>query len=283
MLVHLTVKSLDRTLLFHDWTEALALWRRLVAKFDDARAICLMPTHPHVVTEDDHARERLSAVLSGYARWRGHHRGQDAHCWQPQPAVEVLPDADHARRMVRYFLLNPCRGGLCDDPLSWPLSTHRDLVGLGDPKLRVQDPESFHSYVSSDPTTSLVGTPLPTLSSGPASLAAVEAAVGAVLRMEPHEVLGTPHGRRLCVRAAWYRENCDVGALARWVGLSPTGVYKLLRKRPSRARLADEPLLAATVRVIGDPRFGPLVLPERADPTRWSGWKIRGLGRGSSR
>lgn len=280
MYAHVTARSVAG-LLFHDFTEALALWRRLVAAFPEAPALCLMPNHPHVIAAAEGARERMSGVMSGYARWRGHRRGQDAHCWQPQPAVELLPDADHLRRSIRYVLLNPCRGGLVDDPLAWPLSTHRDLVGLGDPRLRVRNPEQHHAYVSADPTVSLTGTELPGRQAGAASLAAVEAAVGAVLRMEPDEVRGTPRGRRLCVRAAWIRENTDPEALGAWLGITRTRVYAILQGPPSRTKVEADPMLAAVLRVIGDPRFGPLTLPPRANPTRWAGWRLNGGHRSS--
>lgn len=273
MYVHLTARSRDG-LLFHDWTEALALWRRLVAAFPEARAACLMPNHTHVVTEDDNARPRMSGVMSGYARWRGHHRRQDGRCWEPQPAVETLPDADHLRRTVRYVLLNPCRAELVGDPLAWPLSTHRDLVGLGDPALRVRDPHGLHAYVSADPTVSVVGTELPLLATGPAPLAEIAAAVGAVLRMQPAEVRADPRARRLCVRAAWFRENTDPEALAAWIGIARSHVYRMVLDLPGRSRLDAEPLLSAVLRVTGDPRFGPLELRPRANPTTWAGWRL---------
>jgi len=271
-LVHLTARALPGTLLFHDWTEALRLWRRLLRAFPDARALCLMPNHPHVVAPDDRARQRLSAVMSGYARWRAHHRAQDGACWQPQPRAEPIPDAAHQRRTVRYVLLNPCRGGLVVDPLAWPLSLHRDLVGLGDPAWRTREPEALHRYVSSDPTASVIGTELPGLHSGPAHLDAIAAAVGAVLRIEPSDVRRVPRARRLLVRAAWYRENTDIPALADHLGIARSGAYRLLGTPPTCATIGEDPWLSAVLRVTGDPRF-PALTPRRGG-TRWSDWRL---------
>jgi hypothetical protein len=271
-LVHLTARALPGTLLFHDWTEALELWRRLLRAFPDARALCLMPNHPHVVAPDDRARQRLSAVMSGYARWRAHHRKQDGACWQPQPRAEPIPDAAHQRRTVRYVLLNPCRGNLVEDPLAWPLSLHRDLVGLGDPARRAREPEALHRYVSSDPTVSITGTELPGLYAGPARLDAIETAVGAVLRLQPGDLLNHAHARTLLVRAAWYRENTDMPALADHLGLARSGAYRLLGAAPARAAIREDPWLSAVLRVTGDPRF-PALTPRRGG-ARWSEWRL---------
>ncbi len=271
-MIHLTARALPGTLLFHDWTEALELWRRLLRAFPDARALCLMPNHPHVVTPDDHARARLTGVMSGYARWRGHHRDQDAACWQPQPRAEPIPDAAHQRRTVRYVLLNPCRGNLVADPLAWPLSLHRDLVGLGDPAWRARDPDALHRYVSSDPTVSVSGTELPGLYAGRASLDAIEAAVGAVLRLQPSDARVCPPARKLLVRAAWYRDHTDLPALAAHLGVSRSGAYKLLGTPPTRASIGEDPWLSAVLRATGDPRF-PALTPRRGG-AYWSDWRL---------
>jgi hypothetical protein len=274
MYVHLTVRAAPRTLLFTDWTEALALWRRLDAAFPDARALCLLPDHLHGIAEAQRARERLSAVMSGYARWRNAHRGTQETCWCPQPPVEPLPDTAHLRRSIRYVLLNPCRAGLAGDPLAWALSSHRDHVGLGDPRRKVRDPEGFHGYVSADPTVSVTGTDLPVLHGGRASLASVEVAVGAVLRLQPDELRESAVARRLLLRAAWVREQCDVPTLADWVGVHRASVYRATSDLPDPSRRHVEPWLTAVLRAIDDPRFKPLVAAPRLDATRWSGWRV---------
>ena len=196
MLAHLTARALPGTLLFHDWTEALTLWGMLTRAFPEAEAICLMPNHPHIVGPAN-ARSRLSALMSGYARWRGAYRGQDASTWEPQPEPVPLPDEAHTRRTIRYVLLNPCRGGLAADPLAWPLSTHRDLVGLGEPSRRRRDPAAFHAWVSGDPSVAVGGTSLPELANGRTSLAAIEEAVGSVLRLTPPRVRKDERARQI--------------------------------------------------------------------------------------
>jgi hypothetical protein len=83
---------------------------------------------------------------------------------------------------VRYVLLNPCRPWTCagtrlrlvSDPLSWPWSTLRDVIGAtAEPWIDAQRLQGalewtprdfarrFHGYVSSDPSVRIEGTPFP--------------------------------------------------------------------------------------------------------------------------
>lgn len=266
---HLTARALPHTLLFHDWAEALSLWRMLVTAFPEALALALMPNHPHVITRDPRGTQRFAGVMSGYARWRGHYRQQDARTWSAHPVPVPIEEGDHLRRSVRYVLLNPCRGRLASDPLAWPLSNHRDLVGLGTGKAR-PDAESFHAYVSADPTSDLRGSALPALHRGPAALGEVEAAASAVLRMTPAELRASPSATRLLARAAFYCENSSAPIIADWLGCHRSHVYRLLT--PRRANLDREPQLRAILRAVADPRFPALRSPPRLDLTRWGSW-----------
>lgn len=273
-LVHLAARALPGTLLFHTWTEALALWRRLIDAFPDALGICVMPNHVHLLVPAEGARARLAGVMSGYARWRGHHRGERGDCWEPAPPPVGLADDDpkRVRRTLRYIHLNPCRGALAGDPLSWPLSTHRDAVGLGDPRRREREPGRFHEFVSADPTVSLVGTELPGLHRGAARLDEVEAAVGAVLRLQPREVRALAPARRLLLRAARVCE-VDLDAIRDHLRLGRSQAFHLSRALPTSRDVDQEPLLYTVLRVVGDPRFAPLALSPRLDPTTWRGWR----------
>ena len=270
--VHLVARALPHTLLFHDWCEALSLWRRLVATVPKARAVCVMPNHVHLVTTDPLARAKLSKLMSGFARWRSHKRGsQSATCWQPQPEIRPVADIKHLRRTIRYVLLNPCRGGLASDPLRWPLSNHRDLTGLAIDFAADGEPERLHRYVSSDPSVSLAGTELPAKHRGHAPLAVVEAAVGSVLRLAPTELTATAFSTRVLVRAATVCESAGVARLAQHTGWSRSWVYQQLNP-PEMPDIRGDRALTCVMRVIGDPRFGSLTLAPRATPTRWGGW-----------
>jgi hypothetical protein len=87
----------------------------------------------------------------------------------------VVAGRQHLARQVRYVHLNPCRAGLVRDPLAWPWSTHRGVVGAevdpwvtADRLAAVFDrgtrgfAEWFHGYVSGDPAAAPEGTAFPT-------------------------------------------------------------------------------------------------------------------------
>lgn len=163
--------------LFMDGT-ARWLWDQLRAAFPEALAALLMPDHVHLIAKLGRRRRRtLAAILGALARY--FELGQ---VWERVPEPRPLPSIDKLRRGVRYDLLNPCRSWkffgesirLVRDPLMWPWSTLRDVIGATvDPwtpcdrleeALDWRSPDfasSFHAYVSSDPTVHVRGTPFP--------------------------------------------------------------------------------------------------------------------------
>jgi hypothetical protein len=274
---HVPVRARKGTLLFRTWEEGLALWRILVRTFPELVALCVMPDHIHLLLPHGDAARRLTHALAAYARWRNAHRGERGTVWDVCPAPEELPDAQHARRTHRYVHLNPCRKGLVADPLAWPLSTHRDAVGLvADPVVaRENDPERFHHYVSADPHVDVVGTALPGVTFGDPALEDVVAAVSAVCRVVPDALLrrGRPRTLALATAAAHglrdastlaHRFRCDADTVRRaQAGVSPRG-----------ARHAD-PALTACVLAVGDPRFRALGADDLRRLPTWGLYRAR--------
>jgi hypothetical protein len=126
---HLVVRARPGRLLFVTWSEGRALWDRVVGAAPGLAALVLMPDHLHLLHAAD-VRIALARALSGYTRWLARRRGPRGPLIRPIEAPEPLRDDGKIRRNVRYVHLNPCRGNLVRDPLAWPLSTHRDAVGL---------------------------------------------------------------------------------------------------------------------------------------------------------
>jgi hypothetical protein len=180
---HLVARGADGRLLFRTWTEGLALWDRLILGVPGILALTVMPDHLHAVHPRD-VRLELARVVASFARWRHAHRGESGRVFQPLPEAEWLPNPERRRRTVRYVHLNPCRAHLVPDPLAWPLSTHRDMVGLAVPRVVPvhRDPVDFHRRVSTDPTVSVAGTPLPEGTVGTDDLFGLRDAVSAVTR-----------------------------------------------------------------------------------------------------
>lgn len=269
---HFVARALPGTLLFHDWTEALALWERLVVAFPDADALCLMPNHPHIVSADAHGRAKLSRVMSAFARWRAARRKDSTgSCWMPQPDPVEIPDEKHLRRTIRYVLLNPCRGGLAADPLAWPLSNHRDLVGLGTRFAAVPQPVRFHTFVSSDTTVALVGSTLPGGYRGRATTDEIVRAVSSILRIQPAEMFSNRFATETFVTLA-ARCEMSVNEIAATTGRLPSAIYARLT-RSAKAATPVEKVVLTCERVIGDSRFNALDRFYLGPAYRWDQWK----------
>jgi hypothetical protein len=174
-MLHLVASALPGLRPFQDAGLAGWFWLRVRRLWPDALAACLMPDHVHVIVaggDDDAARLSMARLLGQTCTRFGVSRLFDK---VPLPAM--IPNAKHLERHVRYVHLNPCRDRLVDDPLRWPFSTHRGVIGaIVDPwvsEARLANAlgrgqrgfaRRFHAYVSGDPTVAPEGTPFPVAS-----------------------------------------------------------------------------------------------------------------------
>ncbi|MEZ4234925.1 MAG: hypothetical protein R3F59_01920 [Myxococcota bacterium] len=268
MLYHLVARARPGRLLFTDWEEGVALSRRIVAAIPGIRALVLMPDHVHLLHDQD-VRQRLARALAAHARWRNARHGLGGSLVAPLPRAERLVDAQKVRRSVRYVHLNPCRAGLVDDPLAWPLSTHRDAVGLAaDPVVaRHREPARFHRYVSSDPTVDVEGTDLPC--AGLALLEPVDVlyATSAALRLPLVALRRRGPGRTLFLRAARTLTGASHQAIADLVGVR--------RKTVCGVRDGDADSVRIVAAVAGDPRFAALDPGDLRHDPAWSAYRRR--------
>ncbi len=250
-MLHLVARTVGGELLFRDWREAGVAWRAVLRACPGLTALVLMPNHLHLLHDSD-VRLRLAAALSGYTRWRDHHRGRPGPRMAPLPPAEPLDSRQKVQRNVRYTHLNPCRAGLCRDPLAWPFSTHRDAPGLAARPVvdAHRDPAWLHEYVSSDPTVHVQGTPLPVEHVQVADPVQVLHAVSAACRTPLSELRRQGPARRLYLRAARTLTPASLRDLARVVG---AGHQSALRAGVGLDR--DVRLVS---RLLDDPRFGPL-------------------------
>lgn len=159
-----------------DHEPARWLWDAFQRAFPDAIAVTLMPDHPHIIMPMGR-RRRVACILGAFARRFGYDQ-----LWRKVEEPSPMTSADKLQRGVRYVALNPCRPAkiagrhvvLGSDPLVWPWSTHRDVVGavvapwVDADRLRQAlgwTPHAFverwHRYVSSDPHVAVAGTALP--------------------------------------------------------------------------------------------------------------------------
>ncbi len=254
---HLVARAAKGRLLFSDAREATALWSILADHFPELIAATLMPDHVHLLVPGAPGL-RLGHAMSTYTRWFEHHRrARRVSLWTAHPAPELVPDDSHARRTVRYVLLNPCRAGLVADPLAWPWSTHRDRVGFAAAPVGPVEAHRarFHAYVSGDPSVAVGGTPLPQLQHRAFALDDVAAAVVAVFRAAPEALITRHLARAALVRASWVHGNHDAGELADATGVTRRRVEQLVKHLPNRGSELADPALAAVVAATGDARF----------------------------
>ena len=87
---HVVLHAIDDTLLFHDWTEARALWDRLVA-IGPLHALMLMPDHVHLLARQPSAL-RIRQAMGAWTRWRSREREWQGPVWTPLAEFETIPD-----------------------------------------------------------------------------------------------------------------------------------------------------------------------------------------------
>lgn len=275
-MLHHVAHAFPPDFLFRDWTEARALWDRLVA-LGPLRAAVLMPDHVHVIARSVD-REAWLHALRAYARWRNHRRAEPGRSvWLPSPPPDVLADAKHFRRTWRYVVLNPCREELVADPLAWPFDTHRDAVGLAIPEVvdPARDPADHHAYMSADPSVRVEGTALPAGLHGSRAptLHQVRAAVSALTRRPLTELAHRGPARTLLVQAAVAFCNLRQREVARALGLSHTAVGAAGPLPGGHRRRLE--------RVLGDPRFPALDEGDLTLRREWRWYREQRIRRGA--
>lgn len=140
------------------------LWAILKKHFPISYAAVIMPDHAHWIcaTPIQNLYPLHRSLIPIQRKW--------AFKFESIQNPEAVRNHKHLLRQIRYVHLNPCRDGLCKDPLEWEWSTHWDILGLiKDPwvpsktlfkTLKVkEDAVWFHQYVSSDPSVRIDGSP----------------------------------------------------------------------------------------------------------------------------
>lgn len=259
MLVHLVARALPGNKPLLEPASAWWLMWRLRFAFANALAACLMPDHLHLLllTMWPHAeRARLGRILGSFAV-----RAGVSHLFERVPEAQPVASGQHLERLVRYVHLNPCRAKLVDDPLCWPWSTYRGLLGAElDPWVsadrlaealgrKTRDFGGWlHRYVTSDPSVRVDGTALPQ-ACPPRDLPAVpldqirRAALSATPWSGPAE-------RRCCIvelasQQGWHGSE----VIARAAGLAGRSVRRVL------AGTSDPAAIRAAQLCLGDARL----------------------------
>jgi REP element-mobilizing transposase RayT len=267
--VHLVARAEAGWLDLGDPQTAGRVWRALRRGFPEALAAVLMPDHLHLVTPGTPVagQQEIGRVLGTVAARVAGARGQDEDASEAWAAITPGDPLQGLLlvRTVRYLSLNPCRGGLANDPLAWRWSTHRDVVGaVADPWVTAErlapalgEPEggfaaSFHRYVSSDYSVEPAGTPMPSPAPvmGREPMKRLSIAVAEAMRVEVGELPLHPRARRVLAVLASRQGRLRDGELGRACGVSARAVRRMFaspRIRPAA--------LAAAILCLGDDRL----------------------------
>jgi len=261
---HIVSHATKNTFLFHSWTEGLVLWQRIVEEVPQLEALVLMPDHVHLLHLTD-VRRRLAHALSSYVLHRNAARGQSGAGVDPLPEAMPLPNREHTRRTERYVYLNPVRGHLVPDPLSWPLSTYRDKLGLAAwPIVTVsRDPARLHEYVCSDETVDVRNRAFPSHTLSTDDAVRVLHATSAVTRTPLARLQRRGAARTLFLRAASVLcPKVPRTDIARLVSATRHTAIRAAAERDAATR--------AVAHAVGDDRFPPLY---DVDLRRLPGWR----------
>lgn len=275
-MVHHIARAAPGRLLFTRDIDALLLWDDLASAFPEQEAACLMPDHLHLLLPHDDPGDRLRRVMAAHACRIRFSTGRRGPLWSPRAPAEFVPDAKHARRLVRYVHLNPCRAGLVADPLGWAFSTHRDRTGFAArPVVQIaDDPSAFHRFVSADGTVDPAGTPLPPVPWETIPLERVAEAVSAVWRV-PIGALDRRHpARRMLARAAIHL-GAAPSEIRAWCGLGRTQLWEATRDVPARGEHIADPVLRACIRAANDRRFAALTADDHRRERAWRAYATR--------
>ncbi len=270
--IHVVVLSVRGSLLWCTWEDGLVLLQ-IMARHVPFRVIAVMPDHVHIVLCRAEDLRRLFTAMKAYSRHLGRTHGATGRTWSRHRKVKPIADDRHLDEVTRYILRNPLAKGLADDPLGWPLSVARDMVGLVLSPLCAQhpDPAAFHARLSSRSRPAHgeapEGTPFPVGKMHPVDgvrFRDVAAAVSALARV-PASLLAKPGPvRDLLFHATRLYTRVPLVKVAAHFGLDPTVAYKALRKpRPARE-------LDLVGQVLGDARF---FLMPGGDLRREPGWR----------
>lgn len=244
------------------------LWARLRDRFPRALAVVIMPDHVHLVTAVagvESARLDFARLVGNLTRTRV---ASSELGWERVRLPEAITDQQKAMRQLRYVALNPVRAGLARDPLAWPWSTYRDVMGaVADPwvpQTRVAElfgrplagfRASLHRYVSADPSCEVTGSTPATPASrdelSRAPLAWIAEAAAACCNAAPHDIHRRSPTRAIFLALAQRAGSHSPLQVARACSMSSRGV----RSSWSIPGLASAMALDAALLCLGDPRL----------------------------
>jgi REP element-mobilizing transposase RayT len=100
-------------------------------------AWCLMGNHYHLVVKTGtiplwRSMQRLQSIVAREFNRRRRYLGR---LWQSRYRARIIDSQDYFRQVVSYVHLNPVAAGIVEDPVDYPNSGHREIIGRRQPRL----------------------------------------------------------------------------------------------------------------------------------------------------
>jgi putative transposase len=152
-LFHVTVRGVDRRLIFQsatDYIAFLSLLDQAVVCYEwRCRFYCLMGNHFHlfVVTPKPTLSQGMQHLNGCYAQGFNHRHGRRGPLFEDRFGSLRIESDRHLLELLRYLALNPVRAGLCASPEDWRWSSFSATVGL----------EPVPRFLDIDPVLGLFG------------------------------------------------------------------------------------------------------------------------------
>jgi putative transposase len=135
-LTHLTVRGVDRRLIFLDDYDRGAIVTgiaRATNRYEwSLHAWAVLGNHFHLLVDGSQPKisSGMQLINAIYARRYNARYGRRGHLVEERFGSYVIRSEAHYFRTIRYIVLNPVRAGLCDRPADWPWSSYRATAGL---------------------------------------------------------------------------------------------------------------------------------------------------------
>ena len=116
------------------------------------RAVCLMPTHYHLMLDvrENALQTGMHALNGQYAQQFNRRHRRSGHLRGDRYSAVPIESDGHMLAAYRYVYRNPVKAGLCPRPQDWLWSSYRGAIGL-EPKFGFVNDQLIHGLFGGHP------------------------------------------------------------------------------------------------------------------------------------
>lgn len=103
-------------------------------------SFAVMSNHVHLMIQPNHEKGDISDIMrwvnGNFSREYNKMHKEKGHNWQERFSSKIVKGKQHFRNSLRYFIMNPVRAGIVDDPMDHPYHSGHTIMGadLENPK-----------------------------------------------------------------------------------------------------------------------------------------------------